>query len=68
MKGLPLITLPLRATAIEQSAVAMMPAATTASFSIEQRNGTRRYAVTRDAPIEGEWAERWTTVSLWVLG
>ena len=58
MKGLPLITLPLRATAIEQSAVAMMPAATTASFSIEQRNGTRKYAATGEAPIEGECADR----------
>ena len=33
-----------------------------------QRNGTRRYAATGDAPIEGEWAEMWITVSLWVLG
>jgi hypothetical protein len=33
-----------------------------------QRNGTRKYAATGDAPIEGECAERWTTVSLWVLG
>jgi hypothetical protein len=68
VKGLPEIAAPLSATAIEQSAVVIEPFATAVSFSMLQRNGTRKYAATGDAPIEGECAERWTTVSLWVLG
>jgi len=64
VKGLPPIAAPLSATAIEQSAAVIAPFATAVSFSMLQRNGTRRYAATRDAPIEGEWAEMWTTVSL----
>jgi hypothetical protein len=48
--------------------VVIEPFATAVSFSMLQRNGTRKYAATGDAPIEGECAERWTTVSLWVLG
>src|SRR5262245_1355159 len=64
VKGLPLTATPLSATAIEQSAVAIAPFATAVSFSMLQRNGTRRYAATGDAPMDGEWAEIWTTVSL----
>src|SRR5262249_37197902 len=54
VKGLPEIAAPLSATAIEQSAVVIEPFATAVSFSMLQRNGTRKYAATGDAPIEGE--------------
>jgi hypothetical protein len=64
VKGLPEIAAPLSATAIEQSAVVIEPFATAVSFSMLQRNGTRKYSATGDAPIDGEWAEMWITVSL----